>query len=77
MNGGYPAGEILVAVASHGEACVYNHVPEVLLARESLDAFHEVLIAVSVCGDQLPDEGNGAEGPLLVNGVQERVPVDL
>ena len=73
MDSRNTTSEVLVAVARHGEAGVDNHVSELLLGGEALDALHEVLVRVPVAGDDLADEGDGAEGPALVEGVENHV----
>src|SRR5690606_27940134 len=77
MYGRHAAGQVLVALAGDHEAGVELHVAELGLARVPLDALLQVLVAVAVGGDELADEGDGAEGPLLVERVEERVPVRL
>lgn len=70
--------EILIALPANNKASVDNHVAEFLLAGEALDALNQVLVTVAVPSDQLPDQGDGAEAPALVDGVEERpVLVDL
>lgn len=70
----HTAREILPALAADDEAGVDDHVAELLLAGEALDALDEVLVAVAVAGDELADEGDGAEAPALVEGVEDGVP---
>lgn len=77
MDGGNTTRQILIALASNLESGILNHASELLLARESLDTLDEVLIAIPVTGHKLSNERNGTERPLLVDGVEERVLVDL
>ena len=77
MNSRHATGQILPALAAHNKPGVDNHVTEVALAGEALDALDEVLVAVAVAGDELADEGDGAEGPALVEGVEEGEAVGL
>lgn len=65
--------EVLVPVARDGKARLDDHVPEALLAGEALDALDEVLVRVPVAGDDLADEGDAAEGPALVEGVEDGI----
>lgn len=77
MYGGHTTREVLIPVAAYDKAGVDNHVPELLLRGEPLDALHQVLVRVPVPGDELADEGDGAEAPPLVDGVEEGEAVDL
>lgn len=77
MNGSDSSGQILIALSCDLEACILDHAPELLLTREPLDTLNEVLVAIAITGDELADEGDGAERPLLVDCVEERVLVDL
>jgi hypothetical protein len=77
VDGSDTAGQVLVTLTSDNKASILNHVPKFHLAREPLDALNEVLVAVSVSGDQLADQGNGTERPLLVDGVEQGILVDL
>lgn len=74
MDSRHTAREILPALAADDEAGVDDHVAELLLAGEALDALDEVLVAVAVAGDELADKGDGAEAPALVEGVEDGVP---
>lgn len=77
MNRRNSTCQVLIPLASHSETGLLDHVSELLLAGEPLDAFDKILVAITVSGDQLADEGNGTERPLLVDGVEERVLVHL
>lgn len=74
VNGCDTAGEILPALPANNEASVDDHVAELLLAGEALNALDEILVAVAVAGDELTDERDGAEAPALVGGVEQGVP---
>lgn len=69
--------QVLIPLPSNLKPSILNQTPELLLARKPLDALDKVLIAVAIAGDELADEGDGAEGPLLVDCVEERVFIDL
>ncbi len=73
VNGSHTTRQVLVAAAGNLEASILDHVPKLVLAGEALDALDEVLVAVAVGGDELADEGDGAKGPLLVDGVEQGV----
>lgn len=76
MDRGDAIRKVLPALARNDETSGLDHIPKLFLAGEALDALDEVLVAVPVAGDQLADEGDGAEAPLLVDLVEDRV-VDL
>lgn len=73
VDGRDASRQVLVAVAPDHEAGVDDHVPELLLRGEPLDALDQVLVAVAVAGDELPDQGDAREAPALVDGVEQRV----
>lgn len=73
MYGSDAAGQVLVAPAADDEAGFLDEAAEVGLAGEALDALDEVLVGVTVAGDELADEGDGGEAPALVDGVEGRV----
>lgn len=77
MNRRNAPRQVLIPLPGHLKPSRPNHVPKVRLAREPLDALHQVLVAVPVSRDELSDQGDGAEAPLLVHGVEERDAVGL
>lgn len=74
MYSGDSAGEILVALSADDEAGVEDEVAELVLGGEALDALDEVLVRVPVAGDELADEGDGAEAPAPVGLGEEGRP---
>lgn len=72
MYSSHATSQVLIAVAPDNEACVLDQPTEFLLRRESLDAFHQVLVGIAVPSNELADQGDGAEAPALVDGVEER-----
>lgn len=77
MDGSHTAREVLVAVSRDLKPSFDDHVAELLLGGEALDAFDQVLVAVAVASDELADQGDCPKRPPLVDGVEERVPVGL
>ena len=77
VDGRHTARQILVPLTADHEPGVDDHVAELFLGREPLDALDQVLVAVPIARDQLADQRDRAEGPLLVDGVEERVLVGL
>lgn len=73
MDRSHATCQIFPALAANNEAGVLNHVAELGLAGETLDALDEILVGVAVAGDEVADEGDGAEAPALVYGVEEGV----
>lgn len=71
MYSGYASGEILPALSPNHKPSLDNHVPKLLLARESLDALDQILIAIAITRDQLPNQRDRAKTPPLVNGVEK------
>lgn len=55
MYTGNSSGQILIAFTRHHESDLFNHLLELVLARELLDALHEILVAVPVSGNKLPN----------------------
>lgn len=74
MYSRHTAGQVLVALPADHKASVEDQVAELVLGGEALDALDEVLVRVPVAGDELADEGDGAEAPALVGGVEEGRP---
>lgn len=77
MYGRHAARQILPPLSTHDEPSVDNHVPKLLLTREPLDALHQVLVAIPIPRDELPNKRDGPKAPLLVHGIEQRVLVDL
>lgn len=77
MYSRHAAREILIPLPAHDEPSIDNHVPKLLLAGEPLDALDEVLVAVPIARDQLPNQRDRAKAPPLVHGVEQGVLVDL
>lgn len=73
MNSGHATSQILVALAGHFKSSLHNQRLELLLARETLYTLDEILVAIAVAGNQLPNHGDGAKRPALVNGVEQGV----
>lgn len=73
MYSSHAACQVLPALATDSKAGVLDHVTKLVLGGEALDALDEVLVGVAVAGDELADEGDGAEAPPLVDGVEGRV----
>jgi hypothetical protein len=71
MYAGDSAGQVFIPFAWHHESGFFNHLLELLLSRELLDALHKVLIAVPVSSNQLPDQGYCAETPSLIDCVKD------
>lgn len=71
---GDTTSEVLIALAANNEARVEDEVAELVLGGEPLDAFDKVLVRVPVAGDELADEGDGAEAPAPVGLGEERGP---
>ena len=72
MNSRHTAREILVSAPANHKSCVDNHVSEVFLRGEPLNALYQVLITVAVAGDELSDQRDCAERPFFVEGVEQR-----
>ena len=70
MNGGDTEGEVFVALARDVEAGLSDHVGEGLLVGELSDALHQVLVGVSVVGDELAHHRQEGKGVDLVEVVQ-------
>jgi len=77
MNSSHPASQILIPLPANHKASIDDHLSELLLAREPLDALDQVLVAVPVPGHELANQGNSPEAPPLIHGVEERVVVRL
>ena len=71
MYAGDATCQIFITFARHNESCLLDHILEFLLGRESLDALHEVLIAVSISRHQLADQWYCAEAPPLVDCIED------
>lgn len=72
----YSSGQILPSFAPviwYQKPGLLNHAAKLFLTRKSLYALDQILITISVGGNQLPDQRNGAEAPTLVDRIQERI----
>jgi hypothetical protein len=63
----------LPPLPGNNKARLANHLREILLLREPLNALHKILVAVPVRSHNLSNQRNRAERPALVHGVEERV----
>lgn len=63
----------LTPLPRNHKARLANHLREILLLREALDALHEVLVAIPVRRNDLSDQRDRAKRPPLVHGVEKRV----
>ena len=73
MHSSNAARQILPALARDQKPSVANHIAEVVLGGELGYALDKVLVAVAIAGNQLADEGNRAEAPALVEGVEDGI----
>jgi hypothetical protein len=73
VNGRNTISQVLVAFPRNQEASIPNHTAELLLAREPRDRLDEVLIRGLVASHHLSNVRDSVEGPLLVDGVEQRV----
>lgn len=77
MNSCHAACKILIPLSNNGEPSLGNHVPELCLGGKPLYAFNKVLIAITISSNQLANQRDGTEGPLLVDGIEDGVLVNL
>lgn len=77
MYRGHASRKILPSLAPNDKPSIHNHIPEFLLAGEPLNTLHQILVALAVSRHQLPNQGNGTKAPALVNGIKQRILVDL
>jgi len=76
MYGSNPISQVLIAISRNGESCIDNHITELLLLGEALDALYQVLVAIAISRDDMANQGDRAKGPPLVHGVEKRVALD-
>lgn len=73
MNGSNAVCEVLIALARHQKASIFDHIAKLDLGGELCNALDEVLVAVAIAGNKLADERDSAEAPALVDGVEQGV----
>lgn len=73
MNGRNAIGQVFVALSRHQEARVLDHSAKFLLARETCNALHQILVAIPIACHQLTNQGDSAKAPALVNSIKQRV----
>lgn len=67
---------LTVLTTGNNEASLLDHIPPFGLAGEPLNTLNEILIAVSVSGNDLTDQRNSGETPPLVDKIKHGI-VDL
>ena len=67
---------LTVLTTGNNEASLLDHIPPLSLAGEPLNTLNEILIAVSVSGNDLTDQRDSGETPPLVDEIKHGV-VDL
>lgn len=65
-----PARQILPPLPRDQEPRVFNHIPELCLTGELGNALHQILVAISIPGNQLANERDRTKAPALVHGVK-------
>lgn len=74
MHRRHPPRQILPPLPGNHKPRLHNHVPKLPLAREPLNALHQVLVALPVPRHQLPNQRNRPERPLPVRRRKQRRP---
>lgn len=70
MNRRNPARQVLIPLPSDLKPSILNQPPELLLCREPLDALHQILVAIPIPSNDLPNQRDRAEAPLPIDGIQ-------
>jgi len=73
MNSCNAPRQILPALPRNQKPGLLDHVPELLLLREALNALDQVLVTIPIAGDQLAYQRDGAKAPPLVDGIEQGV----
>lgn len=71
-----PPCQILPLLPGYHESSLLNHIPELGLAWELLDAFHQILVTAPIPRNQLPYQRYSSKTPSLVDSIEEGV-IDL
>lgn len=74
MHRRHPPRQILPPLPGNRKPRLHNHVPKLPLAREPLNALHQVLVTLPVPRHQLPNQRNRPERPLPVRRREQRRP---
>lgn len=77
MNSCHATCKILIPFPNNVESSLSNHVPELCLRGKPLYAFNKVLIAITVSCDQLANQRDRTERPLLIDGIEDGILVNL
>jgi hypothetical protein len=70
MNRRNPARQVLISLSGHLKPSILDQTPELLLCREPLDTLHQILVAIAITSDNLPNQRDRAEAPLPIDSIQ-------
>lgn len=73
VNGSDTKSEVLIALAHNSESSILNHLCKLLLRRELADGLNEVLVRISVIGDDLAHCWDHVEREHIVHSVKENM----
>ena len=73
MNSRNPRRQILKSSPRNHKPSFLNHIPKLLLRRKPLNTLDQILITSTVPSNQLPNQGNCAKAPPLIDSIKQRI----